>query len=57
MGLHRSIRDRHLPDAMTRRAVDYYSNENFDERMCDNCHKVYRGPAIYCSLICAQTDS
>jgi len=34
-----------------------YINERFDERACDHCGKPYRGPAVYCSLKCAQADA
>jgi len=57
MGLHRSIRDRHMQEGMTCRAKDYYKNDCFDERLCDYCHNAYRGPAVYCSLTCAQADA
>jgi len=34
-----------------------YADERFDERACDHCGKPYRGPAVYCSLKCAQADA
>lgn len=34
-----------------------YIDERFDERACDHCGKPYRGPAVYCSLKCAQADA
>jgi hypothetical protein len=29
----------------------------FPERACDKCGKLYRGPAVYCSLECAVADA
>ena len=34
-----------------------YRDESFDERACDYCGKLYRGPAVYCSLECALADA
>jgi hypothetical protein len=33
-----------------------YRDDTFDERKCDYCGKLYRGPAVYCSLECATDD-
>lgn len=38
------------------RAVQSYVDPSFPERQCDYCGKPYRGPAVYCSLICAVDD-
>jgi hypothetical protein len=37
-------------------ADDPYHDERFPERPCDHCGKLYRGPAVYCSLECAVDD-
>ena len=34
-----------------------YMNEACDERECDGCGRLYRGPAVYCSLACALADA
>ncbi len=34
-----------------------YIDPSWPERACDNCHKIYRGPAVYCSLTCALADA
>ena len=34
-----------------------YRDARRDERACDHCGKLYRGPAVYCSLKCAQADA
>jgi hypothetical protein len=39
------------------RAVDAYIDETYPERNCDYCQRPYRGPAVYCSLRCAQDDA
>jgi hypothetical protein len=36
--------------------VAAYSDPSFPERACDYCGRPYRGPAVYCSLDCAQAD-
>lgn len=36
--------------------ADPYRDAKYPERLCDNCHKPYRGPAIYCSFDCARKD-
>jgi RecJ-like exonuclease len=33
-----------------------YIDPAFPERACDYCGKLYRGPAVYCSLECATDD-
>lgn len=35
---------------------DPYDDPSYPERKCDYCGKLYRGPAVYCSLICATDD-
>jgi hypothetical protein len=35
---------------------DAYRDDRFDERACDYCGKLYRCPAVYCSLECATDD-
>jgi hypothetical protein len=37
-------------------AAGSYVDETFAERACDYCGKLYRGPALYCSLECATDD-
>lgn len=37
--------------------VDPYRDDSFPTRDCDNCGRPYRGPAVYCSLACAQGDA
>ena len=34
-----------------------YIDATFPERACDKCGKLYRGPAVYCSLECAIADA
>ena len=34
-----------------------YRDEGSPERACDHCGKLYRGPAVYCSLACALADA
>jgi hypothetical protein len=36
---------------------DPYRDDAFLERPCDLCGKLYRGPAVYCSLKCALDDA
>jgi hypothetical protein len=43
-------------DDWPRPAPEAYIDESFDERACDFCGKLYRGPAVYCSLECATDD-
>ena len=38
-------------------AAGSYADPSFDERACDRCGKLYRGPAVYCSLTCAIKDA
>lgn len=37
--------------------LDKYRDDAFQERECDCCGKLYRGPAVYCSLECAMKDA
>jgi uncharacterized OB-fold protein len=39
------------------RAEKAYRNDKYPPRECDRCGKVYRGPAVYCSLQCAELDA
>jgi hypothetical protein len=34
-----------------------YRSDRFPERPCERCGKIYRGPAVYCSLSCAVEDA
>lgn len=34
-----------------------YRDDSYLPRHCDRCQKVYRGPAVYCSLDCAMADA
>jgi len=34
-----------------------YVDASYDERLCERCAKPYRGPALYCSLVCAVADA
>jgi phosphoenolpyruvate-protein kinase (PTS system EI component) len=34
-----------------------YQDPRFSERVCDKCGKRYRGPAVYCSIECAEADA
>lgn len=44
--------------AAYRRATNNpYVDNSFAERECDYCHTPYRGPAVYCSRICALADA
>ena len=38
-------------------AAGSYVDPSFNERECDHCGKLYRGPALYCSLTCALSDA
>jgi hypothetical protein len=57
MALYQSIGQAHNDDSYQKRAVNYYQNDRFEERACDHCGNPYRGPAVYCSLACAQADA
>jgi len=49
-----------MPDpvpAFQRARVNPYDDARFTPRPCDRCGKTYRGPAVYCSLACAQADA
>lgn len=37
-------------------AKAHYYDPRFPERECDHCHTLYTGPAVYCSLDCAEAD-
>lgn len=39
------------------RLADAYRDDTYPERPCDHCGKLYRGPAVYCSLECAVADA
>lgn len=39
------------------RARAAYLDASKPERNCDHCGSPYRGPAVYCSLECAQADA
>ena len=43
--------------AAPERAAKAYVDPTFPERACDGCGALYRGPAVYCSLRCAQEDA
>jgi hypothetical protein len=34
-----------------------YVDPTCDERACDHCGKLYRGPSVYCSFECAMADA
>jgi hypothetical protein len=34
-----------------------YRDDAYPERQCDYCGRLYRGPAVYCSLDCALADA
>jgi hypothetical protein len=34
-----------------------YRDDKFEPELCHHCGKSYRGPALYCSLQCAQNDA
>lgn len=34
-----------------------YRDDTFPARHCDTCGRPYRGPAVYCSFICAVADA
>jgi hypothetical protein len=34
-----------------------YRDDACDERPCDYCGTIYRGPAVYCRLACALADA
>jgi hypothetical protein len=55
--LYKSIGKQHMNEVYQKRAVNYYQNDFFEERACDHCGNPYRGPAVYCSLACAQADA
>jgi hypothetical protein len=44
-------------DRSTEFTTSSYRDDRFAERKCDNCHKLYRGPAVYCSHECAILDA
>lgn len=38
------------------RAMAAYRDNTWPEKACERCEKPYKGPAIYCSLHCAELD-
>src|SRR4051812_30061416 len=34
-----------------------YLDDSYPERTCDHCGRLYRGPAVVCSLSCAIADA
>lgn len=34
-----------------------YRDEDFAERHCDGCRRLYRGPGVYCSRACVAADA
>jgi len=44
-------------DVYRKRAEAAYHDNRYEERKCDLCGRLYRGPAVYCSLNCAESDS
>ena len=34
-----------------------YRDDTWEERECDRCGRLYRGPAVYCSFVCAVRDA
>ena len=34
-----------------------YRDDSFPERNCDYCGNLYKGPAVYCSHVCAMKDA
>lgn len=45
------------PRQMSLEPMAAYADDAFPERACDFCGKLYRGPAVYCSLECALADA
>lgn len=57
-----ATRDPHmqlLRKAMTaaQRDLDAYHDPSCPERNCDKCGRLYTGPAVYCSMLCAVADA
>lgn len=48
---------RDLFEASKAVAPDAYRDDTLEPRECDKCGKLYRGPAVYCSLTCALSDA
>jgi hypothetical protein len=46
-----------LPERTTAFARAAYRDDSYQERSCDRCGVIYRGPAVYCSLTCAIADA
>lgn len=46
-----------LPERLTSFARASYHDDGFPARACDHCGRIYRGPAVYCSLRCALDDA
>jgi hypothetical protein len=34
-----------------------YADDSYPKRTCEHCSKLYRGPAVYCSIECAVADA
>ena len=49
--------DRARRTASVARAMAAYCNPKLAARNCDLCGAGYRGPSIYCSLVCAVRDA
>ena len=45
------------PQEAKQRAIEAYCDDRYAERLCDFCQRLYRGPAVYCQLSCAQADA
>lgn len=48
------VAERDAPRATAQAA---YEDDSFEERACDYCGRPYQGPAVYCSLECAEADA
>jgi hypothetical protein len=48
------VKEREAPGELARAA---YRDDTCEERDCDYCGRPYRGPAVYCSLECAEADA
>lgn len=46
-----------LREVMVAQAEGRYRDDACPERTCDHCQGLYRGPAVYCSLQCAEADA
>lgn len=43
--------------AARERAARAYHDPRYPPRRCDACGREYTGPAVYCSLACAESDA